>query len=68
MQALGFDSYMEFLQLYLKKYRQSVKPTKTTGGGGGGGDRSSSAASAHGEKGAGHKRGRKVRKRLQLHA
>ena len=30
MRALGFDSYMEFLQSYLKRYRQSNKPTKTT--------------------------------------
>ena len=33
MRALGFDNYVEFLTIYLKKYRMSVKPT--TGGGGG---------------------------------
>lgn len=51
MRALGFDSYMEFLTGYLKKYRQSIKASK--GGGGGGG-------SVKGEPGA-HKRGRKAR-------
>lgn len=29
MRALGFDSYMEFLQQYLKKYRQSTKVAKS---------------------------------------
>ena len=48
MRALGFDSYMEFLQSYLKKYRQSTKQTK------GGGSEKPLAPGAH-------KRGRKAR-------
>jgi len=28
MRALGFDSYMEFLSIYLKKYRSSIKQHK----------------------------------------
>lgn len=49
MRALGFDSYMEFLQTYLKKYRQSNKQTK------GGSEKSSTLPAGA------HKRGRKAR-------
>lgn len=52
MRALGFDSYMEFLTSYLKKYRHSIKASKGGGGGGGGGAGKGEGA---------HKRGRKAR-------
>jgi nuclear transcription Y subunit beta len=55
MRALGFDNYVEFLLVYLKKYRLSSKGGKNgegERGGGGGGGGSAGASSGGGGGGA----------------
>ena len=64
MRALGFDNYVEFLTIYLKKYRMSVKPT-TTGTGSataGGGSAGSGKGAGGGGGGMGGGSGDKKRK------
>lgn len=65
MRALGFDNYVDFLTIYLKKYRMSVKPTTGSGSGGGGGAGKGGAGGGGGGGGGGEKKRKVVEKEAE---